>query len=138
MAKHQHDNITWIDDALPALAKVKALGKTFEFILLSAVWMHIEPKERLASLQTLRQLVSPSGTVALTLRIGDAPPKRRMYPINVNEFVAQASAVGLTTVYQSRMSADSLRREDVRWIKLALQPIDHPDWQNHGPTRNDR
>lgn len=61
-----------------------------------------------------------------------------MYPIDVNEFIAQAGAVGFTTVYQSRISPDSLRRVDVRWIKLALQPVNQLDWQNHGLTSNGR
>lgn len=126
MAKHRQVNITWIDDALPNLAKVMALGKTYEFILLSAVWMHIEPKDRLPSLQTLKQLLGPHGTIALTLRIGDSPHNRPMYPIGVDEFIAQAASVGLKAVYQSRKSVDSLKRDEVRWIKLVLQPQTEP------------
>ncbi len=45
-----------------------------------------------------------------------------MYPINVDEFIAQVASVGLKTAYQSRKSEDSLKRMDVRWIKLVLQP----------------
>jgi 2-polyprenyl-3-methyl-5-hydroxy-6-metoxy-1,4-benzoquinol methylase len=126
MAKHRQVNIRWIDDALPNLDKVKTLGEAYDFILLSAVWMHIEPKDRLPSLQSLKQLLVPNGCIALTLRIGDAPPNRPMYPINVDEFVAQANSVGLKSVYQSRKSVDSLKRERVRWIKLVLQPQTEP------------
>ena len=122
MAKHRQVNIRWIDDALPNLDKVKTLGEVYDFILLSAVWMHIEPKDRLPSLQSLKQLLVPNGCIALTLRIGDSPPNRPMYPINADEFVAQANSVGLKPVYQSRKSVDSLKREKVRWIKLVLQP----------------
>lgn len=122
MAKHRKVNIRWIDDALPNLDKVKALGEAYDFVLLSAVWMHIEPRDRLLSLQTLKRLLGTHGSIALTLRIGDAPPNRPMYPINVDEFIAQATSVGLKTVYQSRKSEDSLKRMDVRWIKLVLQP----------------
>lgn len=121
MIKHRHVNIRWIDDALPNLDKVKALGEVYDFVLLSAVWMHVEPKDRLSSLQTLKQLLTRHGRIALTLRIGDAPPNRPMYPINVDEFIAQAASVGLMTVYQSRKTEDSLKRIDVRWIKLILR-----------------
>lgn len=126
MAKHRQVNIRWIDDALPNLEQVKALGEVYDFVLLSAVWMHIEPKDRLPSLQTLRQLLGPHGSIALTLRIGDAPLNRPMYPINVDEFIAQAASVGLKAVYQSRKSLDSLKREKVRWVKLVLQPQTEP------------
>jgi len=121
MTKHRQVNIRWIDDALPNLDKVKALGEAYEFVLLSAVWMHIEPKDRLSSLQTLKQLLALHGSIALTLRIGDAPPDRPMYPINVDEFIAQAASVGFMTVYQSRKTQDSLKRMGVQWIKLILK-----------------
>lgn len=44
--RHSHPNIQWIQDHLPQLTQVNALKRKFEFILLSAVWMHIHPNER--------------------------------------------------------------------------------------------
>ena len=38
------DNITWVNDTLPKLEKVKE--KTFDIILISAVWMHLSPQEQ--------------------------------------------------------------------------------------------
>ena len=39
-------SIRWIDDVLPALSVTHRTGLSFDFILLSGVWMHIRPDER--------------------------------------------------------------------------------------------
>ena len=44
--RHPDHRIEWVDDTLPALAKVVRRGMSFDFILLSAVWMHVEPGNR--------------------------------------------------------------------------------------------
>ncbi|UHH10130.1 class I SAM-dependent methyltransferase [Luteimonas fraxinea] len=120
-AKHRKAKIRWIDDYLPNLDKVKALRDTYDFILLSAVWMHIEPRDRPLSLQSMKQLLSIDGSIALTLRIGAELPDRPMYPIDVCEFIAQSAAAGLEVIYQGRKSEDYLKRTEVRWIKIVLK-----------------
>ena len=35
-------NVTWLDDRLPSLAKVRTLSQRYSLILVSAVWMHLE------------------------------------------------------------------------------------------------
>ena len=35
------DDVTWLNDTLPILERVE--GKTFDIILISAVWMHLSP-----------------------------------------------------------------------------------------------
>ena len=36
-----HPNVTWLDDSLPELSRLRALGHRFDLVLLSAVWMHV-------------------------------------------------------------------------------------------------
>lgn len=45
------DDVTWLNDSLPQLEKVK--GKTFDIILISAVRMHLSPQEQTQSLKTI-------------------------------------------------------------------------------------
>jgi SAM-dependent methyltransferase len=45
-ALHPSPRIHWLSDSLPELAQVRRLGLTFDFILLSAVWMHLPPAAR--------------------------------------------------------------------------------------------
>lgn len=117
---HTDPHIVWINDSLPILAKVRARHERYQFILLSAVWMHIPPEQRLASLRTLYQLLEPGGYIAFTLRLGAPCHERVMYPVNVNELLGYAETVGLTPVYISRKSRDSLKRGDVGWKKVVL------------------
>ena len=122
-ARHTHPHIDWLDDALPKLDKVKALEKRYDFILLSAVWMHIRPGDRLSSLKSIASVVKPGGVICMSLRIGPAPANRVMYPIDVNELLLQAKANGLDALYVSRLAPDALKRPGVGWIKVVLRPV---------------
>lgn len=121
MTQHRHPNITWVNDSLPKLAKVKAMGARYDFILLSAVWMHVAPSDRAESFASLSELLKPNGRIGMTLRIGEAPPNRVMFPIALNDVLQQAKSSGLIASYVSRTTRDSLKRHNVSWIKLILQ-----------------
>src|SRR5690606_28964617 len=54
--RHPHPRIRWIDDRLPALARVARLGTAFDVILLSAVWMHVSPSDRARAFRKLINL----------------------------------------------------------------------------------
>jgi SAM-dependent methyltransferase len=45
---HPDDRIRWLDDRLPALTTTIRLGLAADLILLSAVWHHLGPSDRLA------------------------------------------------------------------------------------------
>lgn len=122
LAQHHHSNpqITWVDDALPQLLKVLERGERYRFILLSAVWMHIPPEQRLQSLMTLEQVLEPDGYIALTLRLGTPCHDRVMYPVRVDELLDLAKMAGLTAVYVSRKTRDSLNRSEIGWRKVVF------------------
>ena len=40
---HPQPAITWIDDSLPDLDRVHALGERYDVVMLTAVWMHLDP-----------------------------------------------------------------------------------------------
>lgn len=44
--KTRHPGLRWVDDRLPGLAAVHRLGLSYDLVLLSAVWMHVPPRER--------------------------------------------------------------------------------------------
>jgi 2-polyprenyl-3-methyl-5-hydroxy-6-metoxy-1,4-benzoquinol methylase len=117
---HANQGITWIDDALPNLEKVLAQSNRYRFILLSAVWMHIPPNQRLQSLMTLSRLLEPDGYIALTLRLGMPCHDRVMYSVSVEELLDHAKQAGLSVVYVSRRIRDSLKRSDITWRKVVL------------------
>lgn len=121
---HHSSNIRWVNDSLPKLKKVAVLPERYSFILLSAVWMHISPDQRLESLITLKKLLKPRGYIAITLRIGISEDDRLMYPVSVNELINQAETVGLKPEYVSRKTDDLLKRNKVEWRKVVLSYIE--------------
>jgi len=118
-AKNNHKNIRWLNDSLPHLSVLHE--NTYDFILLSAVWMHIAPEEREASIKRMSELLNRDGHLAITLRIGAPDPLRMMYPIFTNDLLTQSKKAGLTLVYSSRETKDSLKRDEVKWKKVVLK-----------------
>lgn len=64
---HSEMPITWIADGLPGLATVTGY---FDVVLLTAVWMHLDPAERQAAMPRIAALTASGGIVAMTLRHG--------------------------------------------------------------------
>jgi SAM-dependent methyltransferase len=62
---HSAANIRWLDDRLPALQNVQRLGMAFDFILVSAVWMHLPPTERTRAFRKVITLLKPGGLLGV-------------------------------------------------------------------------
>jgi 2-polyprenyl-3-methyl-5-hydroxy-6-metoxy-1,4-benzoquinol methylase len=65
-----HSSVTWLDDALPNLEKLRALGLQFDLILMSAVWVHVPPPARELAFRIVSKLLKSSGILVITLRHG--------------------------------------------------------------------
>ena len=65
-----HPRVTWMDDTLPELRVLRSLGRRFDLILLSAVWMHVAPSTRERAFRILSELLNPSGLLVISLRHG--------------------------------------------------------------------
>jgi 2-polyprenyl-3-methyl-5-hydroxy-6-metoxy-1,4-benzoquinol methylase len=120
-ARHTSPQITWICDALPKLSKVVSLDTRYDFILVSAVWMHVAPTKRLAALRTLGELLQPTGRLAITLRLGGGLGNRIAHPVSSTELLRHAQQAGLRPTYVGRATRDSLARSDVHWVKVVLE-----------------
>jgi SAM-dependent methyltransferase len=117
---HPELNIVWIDDALPDLARVKALRLKFDFILLSAVWMHVPPRERKRAFSSLVQLLGDRGRLAISLRIGPPDRERRMYRVSVLEVSELGQEHGLKTVRNAEQT-DRLGRAELYWVTVVFE-----------------
>lgn len=113
-------DIEWIDDFLPSLRKVKALGHCYDFILMSAVWMHLDSIERQAALVSVYALLKNGGVFVLTLRLGSAEPDRMIYEITTNEAIAKAKLAGFDIKHVNPVKGDSFKRGQVSWQILVL------------------
>jgi SAM-dependent methyltransferase len=119
-AAHAHTPVRWIDDRLPDLAAVRALGRTFDLILLSAVWMHLPQEARPRAFAALAGLLAPGGVLSLLLRNGPAGAARRMWPTSSEEIAALAEAHVLTTLHDAP-SDDQQGRAEVTWRTVILR-----------------
>ena len=120
MQKHCSAKIQWIDDKLPALSEVTRLGLFFDFILLSAVWMHLPIHDRPRAFRKLINLLKPGGFLAITLRKGALDQEREFYDVSVEELEKLARDHG---AYVAKVvnATDALGRTDVQWIQVVIR-----------------
>ncbi len=123
-AAGSHPRVIWLNDALPDLRALRALGRRFDLILLSAVWMHVAPRSRERAFRILTDLLSPSGLLVITLRQGtDAAEKaaRGFHDISAEEaenLIGYASRRAIAL--RSRTTRPSLIRPDLEWETLVF------------------
>jgi SAM-dependent methyltransferase len=95
MALHPSPAITWLDDCLPDLEKVTARGRTFELIMLTGVWMHLDEAERRRGVPRIAGLLTEAGRLVISLRHGLVPPGRVMFEVTAEETIDLAAQEGL-------------------------------------------
>jgi SAM-dependent methyltransferase len=116
-----HPRITWLDDALPHLSKLRSIGHRFDLILLSAVWMHVAHGERERTFRIISELLKPSGVLVITLRQGSDSQEnveRGFHSVSSEEVLeyARRRAVALT----ARVCVPDQLREHVSWETLVF------------------
>jgi SAM-dependent methyltransferase len=129
MALHPLPDIEWLDDSLPDLARVQSRGETFDLVMLTAVWMHLDEGQRRRAMPNVAALVRPGGTMIMKIRNGPVPAGRRMFQITPEETIELAQARGLQPVLNARTesSQESNRLAGVSWTNLAfVKRREHP------------
>lgn len=121
ISQSRQHKITWLLDSLPILEKVKALGTSFNLILLSAVWMHLSPDERHITINSLKNLLVNKGKLVITLRYGEFNDARTAYPVSINEVQRLAELNGLSIILQTAQTEDKLGRSDVAWQTVVIE-----------------
>jgi SAM-dependent methyltransferase len=118
---HQSKSIQWVPDRLPALEAVFRLGLTFDLILLSAVWMHVQPADRQRAFRKLVALLKPGGCIAVTLRHGPVDSERAFYSVSQAEIEHLARLHG-AFVESVATQDDELGRALVTWTQIVAAP----------------
>jgi SAM-dependent methyltransferase len=73
IALHPSPAIEWLDDSLPGLRNVAARGEVFDLVMLSAVWMHLDRRQRRRAMPNVAQLLKTEGVMIMSLRYGPVP-----------------------------------------------------------------
>lgn len=114
---HRNARVRWSADALPQLGQTHG---RFDLILLSAVWMHVASEDRPAAMRRLTGLMTTSGRMHVTLRLGDAEAERGVHPVSVAELERLAGREGLDLTDVGER-ADLLGRINVAWRTVVLR-----------------
>lgn len=113
---HYSDHrIEWVEDRLPVLRSLRAAYRTFDFILCSAVLMHVAPEDLTESFRAFADLLRPGGCLAVSVRNKLAKdPDAIFFDIDDGAILAAADLAGFALA-SSHVSEDQLGRGNVRW-----------------------
>lgn len=118
---YRDSSVRWMQDSLPSLELLGSSGP-FDFILMAAVWQHLDEEERRDAMDTVASLAAPGCHVAMSLRNGPAGLGSRVFPIDVDRTIGDASARGFSRVYLERDRPSILpNKVGVRWAYLVLR-----------------
>ena len=118
---NSHNSVTWCSASLPELTALPQQPKTYDLILLSAVWMHLPEVERPPALKRLAELLSENGAMYISLRFGPNDEARPMHPVSYEELATLAESNGLKARNLNTVPGkDGLQRDDVKWVTVEV------------------
>jgi SAM-dependent methyltransferase len=122
MARHPSSSIEWLNDGLPDLNSLLARAETFDLVMLSAVWMHLDASQRRQAMPRVASLMRTGGMMIMSLRHGPVPRGRRMFEVSADETIQLAREQGLEAVLNLRTDSvqEVNRRAGVTWTRLAF------------------
>lgn len=118
---HLSPYIEWLADGLPALAVLRARRETFDVVLSTAVWMHLDEAQRAEAMPAVASLVRRGGVLILSQRHGPIPPGRRMFDVSAEETIALATREGLSCIVNTVTESVQAGKPDVTWSRLAFR-----------------
>jgi len=116
-----HPKVDWLDDTLPELKRLRALGRRFDLILLCAVWMHVPQSARERAFRILSDLLNPAGLLVISLRHGSDEAENRargFHPISAGELIEYARTRAITL--KGQHNHPDRRRSHIRWEWLVF------------------
>lgn len=125
-ALHPSPRIHWLDDGLPDLPALAGGPETFDVVMLTAVWMHLDLAERRHAMPRLAALMRVGGVLALSLRHGPVPAGRRMFDVSASETIDLAREHGLRCLLCRTDDDAHLGRPGVTWDRVAFVRQDGP------------
>ncbi|MEM5294837.1 class I SAM-dependent methyltransferase [Burkholderia sp. JPY481] len=120
---HPSERIEWLDDSLPDLALLIGRRIVFDVVMLTAVWMHLDARQRERAMPRVASLLREGGVLIISLRHGPVPAGRRMFDVTADETIQLASERGLTLVRELRTSSVQQANRDsgVMWTRLVFR-----------------
>ncbi len=119
---HPESPIHWIEgDSLPGLERTLRRGQAFDFVLLSAVWMHVPKSERPRAFRKLVSLMKPGARMALTLRHGPPAVGQVVHEVTAAEIEQLCRDHGAYVEHRDDAVPDENGRSEVSWTQLIVR-----------------
>jgi SAM-dependent methyltransferase len=114
------DRIEWLDDSLPRLQKVRARGRTFDFILCSAVLMSLAADALPEGFASMAALLAPGGKLAISVR--NPTPDEAPLLLHRHSYAAirAAAASASLSLLDARLLDDALGRP-IAWRSFVFE-----------------
>ena len=119
--KKSHPRVTYMQDFMPGIDNVRALGRTFDVVLMSAVWMHLDGGERETMMDNIRALTNDNAIIYVSLRHGESPADRPMFDTSAREMEQLAAERGMTFEFLGGDDDKQGRSGKVYWEYVALR-----------------
>lgn len=115
-------SVQWLKGCLPFLNCISQEVQQFDFILIDAVWHHLNETEREQTVIRLSNLIKLGGICAISLRNGPAGIGTRIFTTNSDDTIKQFEKFGFECLF-SVSNQDSIisNKKDVKWARVVLQ-----------------
>jgi SAM-dependent methyltransferase len=122
---HASDRIDWCDGILPDLTISPAPARGFDMALLSAVWQHLDDRDRARSMPRIADLTTAGGLILISLRQGPSVPSQTLHEASVHATIDLADAHGLRVEREVRIESmqPADRAAGVYWTWLAFRRL---------------
>ena len=122
MDMYASSSIKWFDDALPGLKHLEEYLGTFDFILISGVWHHLDEVEQYTGFLRIRQLLKKRGLTTISLRNGPSGAGRHTFPTDIRRMVALAESLGMQIRLRISNQHSLVRnKKHVFWSRVVFQ-----------------
>lgn len=115
----QDRRIIHFDATLPGLDGLDAFVGGFDFVLCSAVWMHLDADERPVGALRLFELMKAGATAIVTFKVASEDKERLMYEIDPAVVAEDFRSMGFDVDMNENI--DLLGRDDTRWFTCVLR-----------------
>lgn len=115
--------VTWIDDRLPTLWRLRAARQRFDLVLCTGVVQHLRATDQARALLALLDLATRGGRVIVSLRHDRGAPSRPVHPVDPPALIAAGEDAGAHLLRRvEAASVQQVNREaGVTWTWLAFR-----------------
>ncbi|PWE34122.1 hypothetical protein DDZ14_02915 [Maritimibacter sp. 55A14] len=110
------NEVSWLSDRLPSLDSVRG-DRKFDFILCSAVLMHLPSRNQILALKRLSELCANGAVLYLTFRSSGVKELSEMYEVDKTHLINKAASYGLR-LKEVVETSDWCGRTSIAWWAL--------------------